>query len=124
MSDVPSGVPSLCHSSRPECRRRRKVDAGPRRHEVLRVGARRARADVGDLDGAGFGAVALPQLEAAWPSSAEKYSVPSAATMDSVSAATDPGKRPGAMSFTIHVPPVVPSLRHNSSPCCSSAAAK
>ena len=81
-----------------------------------------AGVDVLDQDGAGGGAVALPQLDArASPSLAVKNSV--AVDVASGSGGYEPAA-PGLMSLTRTVPAAVPSLFHSSSPSPASLAVK
>ena len=74
---VPAAVPSLFHSSVPcvpSLAAKNSVPLTFVRLDGVRAGA--AGVDVLDQDGAGGGAVALPQLVAVVPSSAAKNSVP------------------------------------------------
>ena len=112
--NVPAAVPLLSHSSTRGAVVGREEQGPVHVRQVMRIRAARARVDVCDEEGAGGGAVALPQLSPWVPSLAWKNSVP----FTFVRYSGYELAVPGLMSATRKVPAAVPLLSHSSSRGC------
>ena len=119
-STVPAAVPSLFHSSQPVVPSSAAKNSVPFTFVRLRGRAAAAGVDVLDEDGAGGGAVALPQLQ---PVRAVVGREEQRAVDVRQVAGSEPAL-PGLMSLTSTVPAAVPSLFHSSTPCTPSSAVK